>query len=95
MVDNKLYLKVDGTPLSNHEIETVNRLMSDLYSPTTIDRNSGMKTMEIMRIRGVVSPSLSGLRKITKTTSVVPKKNTFLSKIDYINKYNLNDDGIL
>lgn len=93
----KIEEKVDGTPLTKVEMEEVDRLTKELYSPTTIDPFTGRKTRVILKTMGVESPSLKGRIKICDEplTYVVPKRPVAPEDLDnYIKrsrkKYGLN-----
>lgn len=93
----KIEERADGTPLTKSEMEEVDRLTKDLYSPTTIDPFTGKKTNIILKTLGVKSPSLKGRVKICSDpeTWVVPKNPVAPEDMDrYIKKarikYGLN-----
>lgn len=68
--------KLNGDTLKEVEIETITKLQEDLYSPTTIDQFTGVKTKKILGILGVDSPSLKGAIKVSSrpNTWVVPRE---------------------
>lgn len=68
--------KIDGKKLKKSEIAIIEKLQDELYSPTTIDQFTGVKTQKMLGILGIKSPALKGAIKVSDNpnTWVVPKE---------------------